>query len=108
MPPPASWPGSTRARPKKTDVTDIRNPVVLRVFREVRRQFSAICREFGFLPGRVHVELLREVGKSGEERNRISRGPGTAHQRKGSRPQSRGPITGQEPGNGQRRGSAAL
>ena len=34
----------------------------------------AICREFGFLPGRVHVELLREVGKSGEERNRISRG----------------------------------
>ena len=59
---------------QKTDVTDIRNPVVLRVFREVRRQFSAICREFGFLPGRVHVELLREVGKSGEERNRISRG----------------------------------
>ena len=59
---------------QKADVTDIRNPVVLRVFREVRRQFSAICREFGFLPGRVHVELLREVGKSGEERNRISRG----------------------------------
>lgn len=59
---------------REVDVSSIRNPVVLRVFREVRRQFAAICREFGFLPGRVHVELLREVGKSGEERKRITHG----------------------------------
>ena len=80
------------------DVTDIRNPVVLRVFREVRRQFSAICREFGFLPGRVHVELLRDVGKSGEERKRISRGLDRRTQEKEAARKAVAELLGKDPG----------
>jgi CRISPR-associated endonuclease Csn1 len=58
----------------RIDIDDIRNPVVRRVLREARRQVRAIIREFGVVPGRIHVELARDVGKSAEERDGIDKG----------------------------------
>ena len=56
------------------DVNDIRNPVVQRVVREVRRQVAAICNDWNVFPGRVNIELLRDVGKSPRERKEITKG----------------------------------
>lgn len=38
------------------------------------KQFVAIAREFGGLPGSVHVELARDIGKSLEERTKADNG----------------------------------
>ena len=61
---------------KDADVSleDIRNPVVARAIRESLAQVRAVIREFGARPGRVHVELGREIGKSGVERGKIRDG----------------------------------
>lgn len=61
-------------REREIDINDIRNPVVQHLMREMRRQVRSICHEFGFWPGRVNIELLREVGKSVRERQEIERG----------------------------------
>ncbi len=66
--------GFDHSREAELDLDDVRNPVVLRILREVRRQVHCITREFGIIPGRVHIELLRDVGKSADERNKIDRG----------------------------------
>lgn len=66
--------GFDHAKARKVDLDDVRNPVVRRILREVRRQAEVVMREFGVIPGRVHVELMREVGKSVEERNAITKG----------------------------------
>lgn len=66
--------GFDHAKARAVDLNDVRNPVVRRILREVRRQAEAIFREFGVIPGRVHVELLRDVGKSQDERLAIKAG----------------------------------
>ncbi|MCA9775009.1 MAG: type II CRISPR RNA-guided endonuclease Cas9, partial [Myxococcales bacterium] len=53
---------------------DIRNPVVKRATNEARKQFEVLVREYKGLPGRVCVELARDVGKSPEERDEITKG----------------------------------
>jgi CRISPR-associated endonuclease Csn1 len=52
---------------------EIANPVARKALTEGIKQVKAIVREFG-LPGRIHVELSRDVGKSKEERDEIARG----------------------------------
>lgn len=65
--------GYNHARPKAIDLTKIGNPVARKALTEAVKQVRAIAHEYG-LPGRIHVELARDVGKSKEERDEISRG----------------------------------
>lgn len=66
--------GYEHAAARQVDMHSVRNPVVQRIMSEVRRQFKTIVYELGVIPGRVHVELLRDVGKSVEDRNAIKKG----------------------------------
>jgi len=52
----------------------ITNPVVESVVREVLKQVTCLINETGKLPGRICVEIGRDLGKSVKERNEISRG----------------------------------
>ena len=49
------------------------NPVARKAVFETLKQVKAIVHEFG-LPGHIHVELARAVGKGREERDEITRG----------------------------------
>lgn len=66
--------GFDHSRMPPLDVKSIANPVAARIFREVKRQCENIMETFGCIPGRVHIELLRGVGKSKDERSRIAKG----------------------------------
>ena len=52
---------------------DVRNPVARKAVTEMTKQVRALAKEFG-LPDFIHVELARDIGKSAEERDKISRG----------------------------------
>jgi CRISPR-associated endonuclease Csn1 len=54
-------------------IDDIRNPVARKAVSELMKQVKALVHEFG-LPDRMHIELARDVGKSAEERDEITRG----------------------------------
>lgn len=56
------------------DWNNVKNPLVLRMLREVRKLVETVVREFGVIPGRIHIETARDLGKSVEERNAIERG----------------------------------
>ncbi len=60
------------ARPK-TDLAAVNNPVARKALIEALKQVKAIVAEFG-LPGAIHVELARDVGKSKDERDEIKSG----------------------------------
>lgn len=60
------------ARPA-TGPEDVRNPVARKALGEMLKQVRAVVRQYG-LPDRMHVELARDVGKSAEERDEITRG----------------------------------
>ena len=66
--------GFDHAKEREVDIDDIRNPVVQHLLREVRRQVRAICHEFGLWPGRVNIEMLRDVGRSPSERRKMDDG----------------------------------
>lgn len=55
-------------------IEDIRNPVVQRSLREAIKQVETLVHHFSARPGRIIVELGRDVGKSAEERSRITNG----------------------------------
>lgn len=61
-----------------TDTTfpfkDITNPVASSVIREVMKQVVNLIDEAGALPGRIFIELGRDLGKSIDERNEMDRG----------------------------------
>jgi CRISPR-associated endonuclease Csn1 len=65
--------GYDHARRPETDLSAINNPIARKALGEALKQVRAIVHEYG-LPGAIHVELAREVGKSKEERDEISRG----------------------------------
>ena len=52
---------------------NITNPVVQSVVREVLKQVVHLIDETGSLPGRINIEIGRDLGKSIDERNRIDR-----------------------------------
>jgi CRISPR-associated endonuclease Csn1 len=60
------------ARPE-VNLDDVRNPVARKAVSELTKQVKAMVQQFG-LPDRIHVELARDIGKSAEERDEISRG----------------------------------
>lgn len=51
---------------------EIRNPLVLRALSQARKVVNAVVDRYGS-PCRIHIELAREIGKSAEERNRITK-----------------------------------
>jgi len=51
----------------------VNNPVARKSMTEAMKQIWALINHFG-LPGRIHIELARDVGKSKEERDEISKG----------------------------------
>lgn len=59
---------------RKVEIDDIRNPVVQRSLREAVKQVETLIHHFGARPGRIIVELARDVGKSAVERDKITRG----------------------------------
>ncbi len=65
--------GYNHARRPETKLDQINNPIARKSLTEALKQVRAIVKEYG-LPGRMHVELAREVGKSKEERDDITRG----------------------------------
>jgi CRISPR-associated endonuclease Csn1 len=66
--------GYDHSQSRRIEIDDIRNPVVRRSLREAVKQVETLIHHFGARPGRIVVELAREVGKSAEERVRITRG----------------------------------
>jgi CRISPR-associated endonuclease Csn1 len=65
--------GYDHAKRPETDVSKIGSPVARKALTEAVKQVRAVVREYG-LPGRMHIELARDVGKSKEERDEITRG----------------------------------
>ncbi len=62
--------GYDHAKRPETDPAKIGNPIARKALTEAIKQVRAIVQEYG-LPGRIHVELARDVGKSKEERDEI-------------------------------------
>lgn len=65
--------GYDHTRRPETDPNKIGNPVARKALTEAIKQVRAIVQEYG-LPGRIHIELARDVGKSKEERDEIRYG----------------------------------
>lgn len=65
--------GYDHARRPEIDVESITNPIARKAVREALKQVKAITMAFG-LPGAMHIELARDVGKSKEERDEIRNG----------------------------------
>lgn len=66
--------GYDHSQARKVEIDDIRNPVVQRSLREAVKQVETLIHQFGARPGRIIVELAREVGKSADERDKVTRG----------------------------------
>ncbi len=60
------------ARPS-IELTEIGSPVTRKAFGEAIKQIRAVAREYGPFDF-VHIELAREVGKSAEERAKLTKG----------------------------------
>lgn len=65
--------GYDHSKRPETDLTKIGNPIARKALTEALKQVRAVAHEYG-LPGRIHIELARDVGKSKEERDEITRG----------------------------------
>lgn len=65
--------GYDHSKRPETDLASIGNPVARKSLGEALKQIKAMKEEWG-LPGRIHVELARDVGKSQEERDEIRYG----------------------------------
>ena len=57
----------------ETSIENIKNPVVQRALTQALKQISVLVRCYG-RPSEIRVELMREVGKSADERGRMERG----------------------------------
>lgn len=51
---------------------DVRNPVVLRALTQARKVINAVIQRYG-QPCGIHIEFAREIGKTADERAKISR-----------------------------------
>ena len=66
--------GYDHAAQQAINIDQINSPVVRRTLREAIRQVSVLVRELAARPGRIHIELARDVGKSPDERGKLQRG----------------------------------
>jgi len=65
-------PAAVSSLPPLERVVEVRNPVVRRALSEVRKVVNAVAREYG-KPGRVRIELARDMKKTREERRRLTK-----------------------------------
>jgi CRISPR-associated endonuclease Csn1 len=65
--------GYNHAEQAEVRLENIRNPTVRRAIGEMVKQVRAMERRFG-RPDRIHIEMARDLGKSAEERDEITRG----------------------------------
>jgi CRISPR-associated endonuclease Csn1 len=65
--------GWDHARQPRVSLQDIKNPIARKAITEALKQVRAVVKEHG-LPGRMHVELARDLGKSAEERGKLEKG----------------------------------
>jgi CRISPR-associated endonuclease Csn1 len=65
--------GYDHAKRPETNLHDIKNPIARKALSEAIKQIRTIVRAHG-LPGRIHIELARDVGKSRDEREKIKSG----------------------------------
>ncbi len=65
--------GYDHAKSLDTSIENIKNPVVQRALTQALKQISVLVRCYG-RPSEIRVELMREVGKSADERGRMERG----------------------------------
>ena len=56
------------------DLNKIRNAVVSRSILKALKQVTILADRFQCRPGKIHVEFLREIGKSAEERGKMTKG----------------------------------
>ena len=65
--------GYDHTKSLETSIENIKNPVVQRALTQALKQISVLVRCYG-RPSEIRVELMREVGKSAEERGRMTAG----------------------------------
>ena len=65
--------GYDHAKSLETSVENIKNPVVQRALTQAMKQIEVLVRCYG-RPLKIHVELMREVGKSAQDRADMERG----------------------------------
>lgn len=65
--------GYDHAARAEMNLEDVRNPVARKAVSEMLKQVRAIVQAYG-PPDAIHVELARDIGKSAEERDKITRG----------------------------------
>lgn len=77
------------ARPAAS-LDDVRNPVARKALGQALKQVRAMVRAFG-RPDRIHVELARDLGRSAEERAKVTKG---LEERTAKRNKHRGELEG--------------
>ena len=65
--------GYDHSASQQVKLDDIKNPVARKALGEMLNQVRAVIKEYGPID-RIHVELARDVGKSAEERDKITSG----------------------------------
>ena len=65
--------GYDHSAPAAVSLDDVRNPVARKAVTEMLKQVRAIVQAHGE-PDAIHVELARDIGKSAEERDKITKG----------------------------------
>lgn len=88
--------GYNHALRSETDLDSIANPIARKSITECLKQTKAIIHAYG-LPGAIHVELARDVGKSKEERDEIRFGLEKRNKYKDKLAEEFETVTGREP-----------
>ncbi len=65
--------GFNHAEQQAISLEDVRNPIARKAAFEVMKQVNVMVQTYG-LPEAMHVEMARDLGKSAEERDEISKG----------------------------------
>lgn len=84
-------------RQTNTTLENITNPVVKSVVREVMKQAIHLINETGAFPGKINVEIGRDLGKSVKERNEIDRAIKKRTSEKTSNAEKFKKVIGREP-----------
>ena len=80
----------------EVNLEDVRNPVARKAVTEMWKQVRVLVRAYG-LPDFIHVELARDIGKSAEERDEITKGIADRNKQRDKMRQEAQEIIGGEP-----------
>jgi CRISPR-associated endonuclease Csn1 len=71
--------GYDHAAQAETKISDIANPVVRTVLRESKRLLKTVLHDLGARPGRITIEMARDVGKPVDVRGKIAKANNERH-----------------------------